>query len=101
MELELLLSSLIWRSFLHLNVCLKLLLKVKPGLSLSGGPLPLAECAALGGCGMLKPCDTRSERLGKSESQVRIFHLCIVCTAVFSRQFLWLGFPKYSDGFIL
>lgn len=98
MELELLLSSLIWCSFLHLNECLKLLLKAKLRLSLSGGPLPLAECANLGGSGMLEPCDTRSNRLGKSESQVMIFHLCVVCTAVFSSQFLWLGFPKYSNG---
>lgn len=45
MELELLLFSLIWCSFSHLNVCLELLLKGKKGLSLSRGPLPLAKCA--------------------------------------------------------
>lgn len=47
MELEWLLFSLIWCSFLHLNVHLELLLKVKTGLFLFRGPLPLAKCADL------------------------------------------------------
>lgn len=87
MEWELLLSSLMWYSLLHLNVCLKLLLKAKLGLTLSGGPLPLAECANIGGSEMLKLCDTRSDRLGKSESQVMIFTCAIFALQCFQGSF--------------